>query len=127
MKKPFNRARLGGAVLLCAFGLTACGEQEQQLIVDDPRSAYFEADLAACQNVSLQRRVDNSSIAAGAIVGGLVGVADADKKSDRAEAGLAGAAIGGLMGAGEAQLEAGKAREQIVITCMRGRGHRVVN
>ena len=129
MKKPFNMARLGSVVLFCAIaiGLSACDDQDQKLIVDGPRNAYFESDLAACKDVSLQRAVDNSNIAAGAIVGGLAGAVGADKKSDRAEGGLAGAAIGGLMGAGEAQLEADKAREQIVINCMRGRGHRVVN
>ena len=128
MKKPSNMARLGGVVLFCAIttGLSAINDQDQMLIVDGPRGASFESDLAACKDVSLQRAVDNSNIAAGAIVGGLAGAVGADKKSDRAEGGLAGAAIGGLMGAGEAQLEADKAREQIVINCMRGRGHRVV-
>ncbi|MEO1107665.1 MAG: glycine zipper family protein [Pseudomonadota bacterium] len=112
---------------LMALGLTltACADANDPLIVDGHRNPNFQSDLAACEQVSLQKEKSNDSAIAGAIVGGLVGAAEADSGDALAGLGV-GAAVGGLLGTAEDSSELDEARKSIVFNCMRGRGHNVV-
>jgi len=110
-----------------ALGLlvSACSDGPYTPIVDGPRAANYEADLAACRQVSAQHTTSKAGTTGGAIVGGLVGGAEADS-GDEIEGAVAGALVGGLIGSAEDKSEAQSARDSIVFNCMRGRGHNVV-
>lgn len=112
---------------LISLGLftAACSDSPYTPIVDGPQGAQFQSDLAACRQVSLQLENTNDGRTGGAIVGGLVGAADADD-GDELGGLVAGALIGGAIGSAEESSEIQDARDRIVFNCMRGRGHNVV-
>lgn len=116
---------------ICATALTAtvllsaCADSEYVPVVDGPRAAHFNPDLTACRHVARQARIDQTDIAAGAVVGGLLAGATASDGA-RLEDAVGGAIIGGLIGAAESASETGARRDAVVLGCMKGRGHRVV-
>lgn len=97
-------------------------------IPDGPVSASYAPDLEQCRQLAARRAYLNgdtrTDALVGAGVGGLVGLAD-DEVSD-VEGALAGAMVGAVAGAGAGMLETRDERRDIVVQCMRGRGHRVV-
>ncbi|MGV6820988.1 MAG: glycine zipper family protein [Parvularcula sp.] len=97
-------------------------------ITDGPVSPQFQADLSACQRLATERGYLNddtkSQALIGAGIGALAGLAD-DDVSDT-EGAVAGAVVGALAGGGAGMVETRGQRRQIVIECMKGRGHRVV-
>ncbi|MCP5145564.1 MAG: glycine zipper family protein [Gammaproteobacteria bacterium] len=99
-----------------------------QPIVDGPLSNRYGSDLIACQQLATARSYANddtkSNAAIGAGLGALAGLAD--DSVGTAEGLLAGAVVGALAGSGASMLETREQRRQVVITCMRGRGHNVV-
>ena len=116
-------------VALAGLAVTACANSgaSYRPIVDGPRDAVFEQDLADCQALAEEREYLNgdtrTAMFAGAVIGGLLGWAlDNSDAEDVADGALAGAAAGGLGGAAEAHGE----RRQIVMNCMEGRGHNIV-
>lgn len=96
--------------------------------MDGPTGYAYEKDLGDCKALAEQRGLfnDDTKMAAlaGAAIGGLVGAVEADK--DEAGGAVVGALAGGAVGAGAGAAEAHGERKEIVIKCMRGRGHRVV-
>lgn len=113
-----------------ALTMTACasGGAAYQPIVDGPRNANYSEDLADCRQVSESRNYLNSdtrtSAAIGAGLGGLIGLAEADDAS--VEDFIGGAIVGALFGGGDSALETRGERKSIMLSCMSGRGHRVV-
>ncbi|WP_298933176.1 glycine zipper family protein [uncultured Ruegeria sp.] len=112
-------------ILILGLTVAACSDSADTLIVDGQNKANFQSDLTACQQVSMQREKTNDGAITGAVIGGLVGAAEADSGDALAGLGI-GAAVGGLIGTAEDSSEADDARKRIVFNCMRGRGHNVV-
>ena len=116
------------AICASTVMLSACasGGAAYEPIVDGPTGQRYQADLYDCQQLAENRNYNNSdtrtSAAVGAGVGGVAGVARSGDFGDAA----VGAAIGGLFGGGGGALNTRQERKQIVMTCLRGRGHRVV-
>ena len=84
------------ALLTSLILLAACSEEPYSPIVDGRKSANFQQDLGACRTVAQKAQLSNQSTTAGAVVGGLVGAADADD-GDELEGAIAGAVVGGLI------------------------------
>lgn len=106
--------------------LTACANSGAKYtpILDGPRTAAFQADLATCQNLARdQRQFDQETAGAavlGAGAGAVLGAADDDGDA------LGGAIVGALAGGAAGTVNAKNRREAIVVECLRGRGYRVV-
>lgn len=112
---------LSAAALLMTACATNSGANYTP-IVDGPYAPNFGPDLAECQTLSKEHALLNGNtqndMLIDAVLGGLLGSAD----GDAVEGALVGAAAGGGSGAYEAHKE----RKDVVINCMRGRGHRIV-
>lgn len=93
---------------------------------DPAIKARYSSDLAECQQVAEQRSYFNGNRVEEMVIGGLigtgVGLASARKWGHAGAGAGIGAAAVGLGGAFETRDE----RQQIVINCMTGRGHKVV-
>lgn len=116
-------------VAMCTFlliAVTACSStgSNYQPITDGPVSQRYSSDLYACKRVAEQKRYDNdesrSKVLGGAILGGLVGAGESREDA------VAGAVVGGIIGGAQGAVQVKKERKQIVINCMKGRGHPVV-
>lgn len=117
-------------VIASGLMVTACagGGADYAPIVDGPRSAAYQADLLACQSLARERAYMNSEtrtdMAVGAGIGALAGLADDDVTDT--EGAIAGALVGAAAGALSGSLETRDERRQMVIECLRMRGHRAV-
>ncbi|MCV6589535.1 MAG: hypothetical protein OIF57_10960 [Marinobacterium sp.] len=107
--------------------LTGCGSTaaQYQPIVDGPKDALYNSDLAACSELAEQREYLNDDVKSeallGAGIGALAGLAD-----DGGSGAVAGALVGSAAAAGGRAWETRDERKAIVVACMRGRGHKVV-
>jgi uncharacterized protein YcfJ len=94
-------------------------------VLDGAPRAQFQSDLTSCRSLARsQSQLDHETMAAAAIgagIGGVLGEVDDDGNA------LGGAVAGALAGTAMGAAEASDARETIVLNCLRGRGHRVVN
>lgn len=118
-------------MLIAPLGLTAllgaCAEMgaDAEPILDGAPTAQFDSDLAACRSLARnQSQLNRDTMAAavlGAGIGGVLGEVDNDG------AALGGAVMGALAGAAAGLSEASDTREAVVLNCLRGRGHAVVN
>lgn len=113
---------------LCLAALVgACADMGTDVtpVLDGSPSAQFQSDVAACRSLARsQSHLEHETMAAavlGAGIGGVLG--EADDESDA----LGGAVAGALAGAAMGVSEASDTREEIVLNCLRGRGHAVVN
>lgn len=108
------------------LSMTACADSgaNYRPILDGPATVGFQSDLAACQGLARdQRQFDNDTMAAtvmGAGAGALFGRLDPDGDA------IEGAIVGALAGGVSSAVDAGERREDIVVECLRGRGHAVV-
>lgn len=117
-------------VLIAALALTpllgACANSGADVdpILDGAPTAQFQSDLSACRQLARsQSQLDRGTMAQAAIgagIGGVLGEIDDEGSA------LGGAVVGALAGAAAGASEASDAREGIVKTCLRGRGHAVV-
>jgi len=107
--------------------ITGCGStaSSYEPIVDGPTGQRYHDDLAACSSLSEQKSYTNDDVKSeglmGAGVGALIGALE-----DGVGGAVAGAAVGGAAGAGGKAWDTREEKKQIVIQCMRGRGHNVV-
>ncbi|SPJ26121.1 glycine zipper family protein [Palleronia abyssalis] len=107
--------------------LGACADMGANVdpILDGQPTAQFQSELSACRSLARnQSQLDHETMAAaamGAGIGGILGKVDDEGNA------LGGAAIGALAGAAAGASEASDTRETIVLNCLRGRGHAVVN
>lgn len=113
-------------IFVAGLGLmSACSNSGSNYtpIIDGAPQVNFQPDLAACQSLARsQRQFDQETLGAtvlGAAAGAALGEADNDDA-------LGGALAGALVGGGSAAVTNHDRRQQIVISCMRGRGHAVV-
>lgn len=113
---------------LCLTALLgACAETgaDVEPILDGAPSPQFHSDVAACRSLARsQSQLDHEAMASAAIgagIGGLMGEADSDGDA------LGGAVVGALAGASAGASKASDTRRGIVLNCLRGRGHAVVN
>lgn len=117
---------LSAALCLTAL-LGACTEMGTDVtpVLDGPETAQFQSDLSACRALARsQSQLSHETMAAAAIgagIGGVLGEVDDDGDA------LGGAVVGALAGAAAGVSEASDTRETIVLNCLRGRGHAVVN
>lgn len=113
--------------LLTTLALTGCGStaSNYQPLVDGTPNANYTADLADCAALAEKREYLNDDVKSeallGAGLGAVVGILE-----DGSEGAIAGALVGGATGAGSRAWEVRDEQKQIVIQCMRGRGHKVV-
>ncbi len=113
---------------LCLTALLgACAKMGADVdpILDGPPNAQFQSDLAACRSLARnQSQLDHETMAAAVIGAGIGGVlGEVDSEGDA----LGGAVAGALAGTAMGMSEAGDTRKAIVLNCLRGRGHAVVN
>jgi len=110
------------AALLSGCGSTAA---QYQPLVDGPRNQQYSNDLSACSQLAEQRKYINDDVKSEALLGAGIG-AVVGGLEDGSSGLLAGALVGGATGAGGRAWDTREERKQIVISCMRGRGHKVV-
>lgn len=129
MKSPKLQLKLSLIAVVVMSACTPSGAIYRP-VVDGTPGPTFEADLGECRTLAQsQRQLDQDTTATaataavvGAALGAMEGHAD-DNVAEGAVVGmLGGAAIGGAAGASEASTK----REEIVVECMKQRGHRVV-
>jgi uncharacterized protein YcfJ len=107
------------------MALIACGGK--QIIIDEAQSdmTNYPHDLAECESYADQVSVAGDAgkgAVVGAVVGGLVGAAVGNSRTVQQGAG-AGAVVGGAKGAGSGNRE----KQQVVKSCLRNRGYKVLN
>lgn len=118
------------AFAACGLVLAACANSgaRYEPVADGPTSVTYAADLEACQALATERDYVNgdtrNNALIGAGLGALAGVAD-DEVNDT-EGAITGAIVGAVAGAGGTMIETRSERRDIVIDCMKGRGHTVV-
>lgn len=123
-------------VLVASMFLGACASQTGWApTVDtygDPRAQYISADQAECRQLALQASGGTGqSAVSGTVLGGLLGAAAGAAIGAAAGSPGTGAAIGGAAGGIGGGTHGGVRSEQdfqsAYRTCMRGRGHNVLN
>jgi len=123
-----NRFPLAAAAMPLPLVLGACANTGARYtpIVDGSPTPGFRTDLAACQTLAREQFRGEAAGAAllGAGVGVIAGLAQ-DDVSDT-EGAVGGAMVGALTGGVAGSVSTADRREAIVVSCMRGRGHRVV-
>lgn len=106
--------------------LSACGNSGANYtpINDGPTTIGFQSDLAACQRLAKNQKQLNQEAYGAAAIGAAAGALLSAVSDDDDLAGntLGGAAILG----GTVAAENVDKKEEIVINCMKGRGHAVV-
>lgn len=102
--------------------VSACADYTP--ILDGPESADYQNDLVACQSLAANQEHFNQEALGAAVAGGLLAaaVADHDGSATAVEGLIGGALVAYVM----AQIDAVEEKEDIVVACMQGRGHRVV-
>ena len=120
--KPMMLAQLCPTALLGAYADMGTNVDP---ILDGAPNAQFQSDLSACRSLARsQKQLAQETMAAAALgagIGGVLGEVDDDGDA------LGGAVVGALAGAATGASEARETRETIVLNCLRGRGHAVVN
>ena len=122
-----NSISLMTLILASAAIGTGCANSSAryQPIVDGRISADYYADVQDCQQLATQRKFTNGDVkseaVAGAVTGVLIGAIE-----EGTEGAIAGAVVGSALGAGGRAWDTRQERKEIIIECMKGRGHRVV-
>ncbi len=122
--------KLTGMLLVaCSLALVGCASARQggNVIIDTEGvdMQAYRSDLAQCQAYAEQVSIVEQAAqgaAVGAVVTGAIGaVVGGQRVAER------GAAAGGISGGARGTVSALQEREQVVKTCLRGRGYRVLN
>jgi len=112
--------------LVATLLLSGCANtaSNYQPIVDGPKNAKYDQDLAACKQLAEKREYLNGDAKSEALLGAALG-ALAGSGGNTGDI-IGGALVGSAVGAGSKAWEARGERKNIVISCMKLRGHRVV-
>lgn len=125
MTKIYLASLLAASVLVSACANSGASYKP---VADGPTRVAYNSDLEACQAVATERSYVNgdtrNNAMIGAGLGALAGIAD-DEVNDT-EGAIAGAIVGAVAGAGVTMVETRGERRNIVVECMKGRGHPVV-
>ncbi|MBB1489639.1 glycine zipper family protein [Oceanospirillum sediminis] len=113
--------------LIIAAVITGCGAtaSSYEPIVDGPKNPRYHNDLEACSSLAEQRSYTNDDVKSEALLGAGIG-ALFGALEDGGKGAVAGAVIGGATGGGSRAWDTRNEQKQIVIQCMRNRGHNVV-
>ena len=109
--------------------LVACAGAQVKPIVDmqGVNQAKYDTDLQQCQACATQQdgamKSGATDAAIGVAAGALLGLVTGGTGSNIAQA----AGVGAIVGGGVGLYQGNKAQENIVMTCMRGRGYKVLN
>lgn len=116
-----------GVALIIVAMITGCGAtaSSYEPVVDGPKNQRYHNDLAACSSLAEQRSYTNDDVKSEALLGAGLG-ALFGALEDGGEGAVAGAVIGGAAGGGSRAWDTRNEQKQIVIQCMRNRGHNVV-
>lgn len=115
------------AVLAVGLVLGGCFNTgaKHRPIVDGSDPQKYEADLADCQALARQREHMNEDVklemVKSAVIGGVLGAV-----AEGVPGAIAGAAVGAGGGAVQGAQMTVRERKSIVIRCMAGRGHKVL-
>ncbi len=124
MHRNFSLIALPPLMLLAACAGTGAEHQPVLSAVADPG---YQQDLTACRSIAKSQKLWNpetqTQAALGMAIGALAGVAD--DSGDRADNALGGAIVGGVAGAGAGALEMRNTRKDVLVQCLRDRGHPV--
>lgn len=120
-----SKSRL--TVASAAALLTACANTgaDYSPIVDGPKDVSYTQDLAECQGLAKQRSYTNGDVKSDAALGAGIG-AIAGGIDEGVEGAVGGLLLGGLIGGGGRAYETQDERKEIVVECLKGRGHNVV-
>ncbi len=109
--------------------LMACAGANVKPIVDmqGVNQAKYDADLQQCQAYATQQdgaaKSGLTDAAMGVAAGALLGLVAGGTGSNIAQS----AGVGAIVGGGYGLYQGNKAQENIVMTCLRGRGYKVLN
>jgi len=96
-------------------------------IIDAPKDDRYYSDLGQCRALAEQRKLVNGDTQQAAAIGAAAGAAiRAIGPKDSFEEILGGAAIGGVLGGGAGVFSAQSEQKHILLSCMAGRGYRVL-
>lgn len=123
------------ALITCVVLLSACAEQRGWTpSVDpynDPNAYRLNQDMEQCRAIASQSVSGVKDTATGAAVGGLIGAAGGAAlgaiTGDAGKGAAIGATAGGISGAGYQGLQADDRYKNAYRSCMRQRGHNVMN
>ncbi len=123
-----HATKLKLAIILTNLSLTlGCAHSgaKYEPIVDGEMGDQYTSDLGACQSLATERRFANGDVKseaiAGAVTGAVLGAID-----DGLEGAVGAAIAGSVLSSGARAWETRDERKQIVVECMRQRGHQVV-
>lgn len=123
-------------ILIGTLALTGCysagGWTPTVDSYNDPNARYINQDMADCQQLATQASggtAKETAIGAGVggLVGGAAGAAIGAFTGNPAAGAAMGAAAGGFGGAAKQGFSAEEEYKRAYSSCMRNRGHRVVN
>ena len=114
-------------ILVTALVISGCANTAAgyRPLVDGMRAKNFERDLFACQELATERSYLNDDVKSEALLGSGIGtlIGAAGEGLDGA---IVGAIVGGVAGTVGRAWETREDRKNIVIECMKQRGHKVV-
>ncbi len=122
-------------LIACVLLLSACAEQRGWTptvdIYNDPNAYRLNQDMEECRALASQSVSGVKDTATGAAVGGLVGAAGGAAlgaiTGDPGKGAAIGAVAGGIGGAGYQGLQSDDRYKNAYRSCLRQRGHRVLN
>ena len=110
------------AVLLSACANTGA---DYTPIVDGPQDFSYTQDLSDCQTLAKQRSYTNGDVKSDALLGAGIG-AVAGGVDEGIGGAIGGLLVGGLIGGAGRSWETQGERKDVVVECLKQRGHRVV-
>lgn len=119
-------SKLIAPALITGLALSACtAPAERPLMSAGSKGPDFEAARQECIQLAQGYRTGNekSSVALGAVLGGIAVAAEDDTNGGDA---LVGALIGGGLGAADEAVKRRDERRNVVIRCMQNRGYDVI-
>ncbi len=114
-------------IIVLGASVAACSNTagRYQPIVDGPRDAQYAADVSSCQDLASERSYANGDVKTSALVGAGLGTL-LGAVEEGGEGAIVGGLLGSAIGGGATAWEARSERKNIILECMRGRGHNVV-
>jgi|TARA_B110000438_G_scaffold193796_1_gene185382 hypothetical protein len=116
-----------GAAAIAAVSLCACANTgaDYAPIVDGLKDITYTQDLAECRVLAKQRSYTNGDVKSDALLGAGIG-AVAGGVDEGVEGAIGGLILGGLIGGSGRAWETQDERKEVVVECLKLRGHRVV-